>query len=115
MESLSHAAAGPSVRNRTHGVEIRRAPVNRLDARGGGAAGSPRNTWFQSGVVYVRWQTVTHTLPTQTQPQQGHCLMLCPYGRPAAPPAPPPPAPKAAFENLEDEMANLLGRPKPPA
>jgi hypothetical protein len=23
--------------------------------------------------------------------------------------------PKAAFENLEDEMANLLGRPKPPA
>lgn len=38
--------------------------------------------------------------------------------RPAAPPAPPPPpapAPKAAFENLEDEMANLLGRPKPPA
>lgn len=34
--------------------------------------------------------------------------------RPAAPP-PPPPAPKAAFENLEDEMANLLGRPKPPA
>jgi hypothetical protein len=38
--------------------------------------------------------------------------------RPPAPPAPPPPpapAPKAAFENLEDEMANLLGRPKPPA
>lgn len=35
--------------------------------------------------------------------------------RPAGPPAPPPPAPKAAFENLEDEMANLLGRPKPPA
>lgn len=34
---------------------------------------------------------------------------------PPAPPAPPPPAPKAAFENLEDEMANLLGRPKPPA
>jgi hypothetical protein len=37
--------------------------------------------------------------------------------RPPAPPAPPPPtpAPKAAFENLEDEMASLLGRPKPPA
>lgn len=36
--------------------------------------------------------------------------------RPPAPPAPPPqPAQKAAFENLEDEMANLLGRPKPPA
>jgi flagellar protein FliO/FliZ len=38
--------------------------------------------------------------------------------RPAAPPSPPPPpppTPKAAFENLEDEMANLLGRPKPPA
>lgn len=38
--------------------------------------------------------------------------------RPPAPPSPPPPpapAPKAAFENLEDEMANLLGRPKPPA
>lgn len=36
--------------------------------------------------------------------------------RPPVPPAPPPPpTPKAAFENLEDEMANLLGRPKPPA
>ncbi|HEX7881751.1 MAG TPA: flagellar biosynthetic protein FliO [Afipia sp.] len=34
---------------------------------------------------------------------------------PPPPPPPPPPAPKAAFENLEDEMANLLGRPKPPA
>lgn len=33
--------------------------------------------------------------------------------RPASPP--PPPAPATAFENLEDEMANLLGRPKPPA
>jgi flagellar biogenesis protein FliO len=33
---------------------------------------------------------------------------------PAAPPPPPPPA-KAPFENLEDEMASLLGRPKPPA
>jgi len=32
------------------------------------------------------------------------------------PPAPPPPAPaaspKSSFENLEDEMASLLGRPK---
>ncbi|MES2750230.1 MAG: flagellar biosynthetic protein FliO [Pseudomonadota bacterium] len=36
--------------------------------------------------------------------------------RSAEPPVPPaPPAAKAAFENLEDEMASLLGRPKPPA
>jgi hypothetical protein len=48
---------------------------------------------------------------------------------PAAPPAPPPPRParseppaqaksgfdKSTFENLEDEMASLLGRPKPPS
>jgi flagellar protein FliO/FliZ len=27
-------------------------------------------------------------------------------------PAPPPPSPKSGFENLEDEMASLLGRPK---
>jgi hypothetical protein len=32
----------------------------------------------------------------------------------SAPPAPPPES-KAAFENLEDEMASLLGRQKPPA
>jgi hypothetical protein len=34
---------------------------------------------------------------------------------PAAPPAPPqkPAAEKTSFENLEDEMASLLGRPKP--
>lgn len=34
---------------------------------------------------------------------------------PAAPPAPPPkpPTEKTSFENLEDEMASLLGRPKP--
>jgi hypothetical protein len=25
---------------------------------------------------------------------------------------PPPPSPKTSFENLEDEMASLLGRPK---
>lgn len=36
--------------------------------------------------------------------------------RSAGPSAPPPPPSTAtAFENLEDEMANLLGRPKPPA
>lgn len=36
--------------------------------------------------------------------------------RAAGPSAPPPPPSTAtAFENLEDEMANLLGRPKPPA
>jgi flagellar protein FliO/FliZ len=28
-------------------------------------------------------------------------------------PPPPPPPPKSGFENLEDEMASLLGRPKP--
>ncbi|HVX75418.1 MAG TPA: flagellar biosynthetic protein FliO [Bradyrhizobium sp.] len=44
-----------------------------------------------------------------------------PPGRPAArnnePPAAPPanpPSPKSGFENLEDEMASLLGRPKTP-
>ncbi|WFU27988.1 flagellar biosynthetic protein FliO [Bradyrhizobium sp. CB1717] len=36
-------------------------------------------------------------------------------GEPPAPPAPPPKpaAEKTSFENLEDEMASLLGRPKP--
>jgi flagellar protein FliO/FliZ len=34
-----------------------------------------------------------------------------PRGEPPAPPAPAPPA-KSSFENLEDEMASLLGRPK---
>jgi hypothetical protein len=29
--------------------------------------------------------------------------------------APPPAAPKSGFENLEDEMASLLGRPKTPS
>jgi hypothetical protein len=29
--------------------------------------------------------------------------------------APPPPSPKGSFENLEDEMASLLGRPKTPS
>jgi flagellar protein FliO/FliZ len=33
---------------------------------------------------------------------------------PAAPPAAPP-SPKSGFENLEDEMASLLGRPKTPS
>jgi flagellar protein FliO/FliZ len=31
---------------------------------------------------------------------------------PPPPPAPPAPPPKTSFENLEDEMASLLGRPK---
>jgi hypothetical protein len=37
---------------------------------------------------------------------------------PAAPPVAPPAAatpPKSGFENLEDEMASLLGRPKSPS
>jgi flagellar protein FliO/FliZ len=34
--------------------------------------------------------------------------------QPAAPPAAPP-SPKSGFENLEDEMASLLGRPKTPS
>ena len=43
-----------------------------------------------------------------------------PPGRPAPRPEPsaaPPvaPSPKSGFENLEDEMASLLGRPKPPS
>jgi len=33
---------------------------------------------------------------------------------PIAPPPPMPSAPKTSFENLEDEMASLLGRPKSP-
>jgi hypothetical protein len=33
---------------------------------------------------------------------------------PAAPPVAPP-SPKSGFENLEDEMASLLGRPKTPS
>ncbi len=40
-----------------------------------------------------------------------------PAGRASREPAPPPPgaAPKTSFENLEDEMASLLGRPKSPS
>ncbi len=39
-----------------------------------------------------------------------------PSSRSAAPPsAPAAPAAKPGFDNLEDEMASLLGRPKPPA
>lgn len=43
-----------------------------------------------------------------------------PSARNSSPPSPQPDAPaesapKAPFENLEDEMASLLGRPKPPA
>ncbi len=38
-----------------------------------------------------------------------------PVPRAVVPSAPPPPPAPTAFENLEDEMANLLGRPKPPA
>jgi flagellar protein FliO/FliZ len=34
--------------------------------------------------------------------------------RSEAPPVAAPP-PKSGFENLEDEMASLLGRPKPPS
>ena len=39
-----------------------------------------------------------------------------PAGRSEPPAAPPvgPPSPKSGFENLEDEMASLLGRPKTP-
>jgi flagellar protein FliO/FliZ len=33
-------------------------------------------------------------------------------GEPPAPPPPPMVSPKSTFENLEDEMASLLGRPK---
>jgi flagellar protein FliO/FliZ len=38
-----------------------------------------------------------------------------PAGRVSREPAAPPPAPKTSFENLEDEMASLLGRPKSPS
>jgi hypothetical protein len=34
---------------------------------------------------------------------------------PPAPPVAPQPSPKSGFENLEDEMASLLGRPKTPS
>ena len=38
-----------------------------------------------------------------------------PAPRPAPPAPPPSAAPKTGFENLEDEMASLLGRPKTPS
>jgi hypothetical protein len=38
-----------------------------------------------------------------------------PAGRRNEPPVPPPAPQKSGFENLEDEMASLLGRPKNPS
>jgi len=38
-----------------------------------------------------------------------------PRGEPSMAPPPAPPSPKSGFENLEDEMASLLGRPKTPS
>ena len=38
-----------------------------------------------------------------------------PRGEPSMAPPMPAPAPKSGFENLEDEMASLLGRPKTPS
>jgi hypothetical protein len=35
--------------------------------------------------------------------------------RSESPPAPAAPGPKSGFDNLEDEMASLLGRPKNPS
>jgi flagellar protein FliO/FliZ len=47
--------------------------------------------------------------PVQPEPPAGR-----PRAEVAAPPVAPPPA-KGGFENLEDEMASLLGRPKSPS
>jgi flagellar protein FliO/FliZ len=47
-------------------------------------------------------------------PMQAEAPIARPRGEVAAPPAAPPP-PKGGFENLEDEMASLLGRPKSPS
>ena len=38
-----------------------------------------------------------------------------PRSEPSMAPPPAPPSPKSGFENLEDEMASLLGRPKTPS
>jgi flagellar protein FliO/FliZ len=38
-----------------------------------------------------------------------------PRSEPSIAPPVAPPAPKSGFENLEDEMASLLGRPKTPS
>jgi flagellar protein FliO/FliZ len=45
--------------------------------------------------------------PVAPEPLQARAMR----GEPPAPPAPSP-SPKSSFENLEDEMASLLGRPK---
>ena len=49
--------------------------------------------------------------PVAPEPPPGRSL---PRGEPMAPQVAPP-APKSGFENLEDEMASLLGRPKTPS
>jgi hypothetical protein len=49
--------------------------------------------------------------PVQPEPPPSR---PAPRAEAAAPPVAPP-APKGGFENLEDEMASLLGRPKSPS
>ncbi len=50
--------------------------------------------------------------PVAPEPPQGRSP---PRPEPTAPPAAAPSPPKTGFENLEDEMASLLGRPKTPS
>jgi flagellar protein FliO/FliZ len=49
--------------------------------------------------------------PVAPEPPPGRA----PRSEPSIAPPPAPPSPKSGFENLEDEMASLLGRPKTPS
>ncbi len=48
-------------------------------------------------------------------PEPPPARMAAPRPEPSAAPPVPTPSPKSGFENLEDEMASLLGRPKTPS
>jgi flagellar biogenesis protein FliO len=50
--------------------------------------------------------------PAATPPSEPPPLRQAARAEPPAPPQGPAPGPKTSFENLEDEMASLLGRPK---
>jgi hypothetical protein len=52
--------------------------------------------------------------PVAPEPPPGRIPPPRPEPSTAAPPVPTP-SPKSGFENLEDEMASLLGRPKTPS
>jgi len=50
--------------------------------------------------------------PVAPEPPPGRSA---PRSEPSMPPPVPAPSAKSGFENLEDEMASLLGRPKTPS